>query len=120
MPVGVAARTVLPIAKASARYNNSTDEAVRADLAALPDRIDRVDALIAEGVIGGEQLNAADFQIGTSVKLILGYEDLKPYVEGRPAADHARRIAPEYEAAFPKVFPTDWLPPVRGASPSAA
>mgnify|MGYP006173944599 CR=1 FL=1 len=67
---------------------------------------------------GGEQrrvtvvvaLNAADFQIGTSVKLLLGYEDLKPYVEGRPAADHARRIARDYEAAFPKVFPSDWLP----------
>jgi glutathione S-transferase len=110
LPIGVAARTVLPIAKASAGYNNSTDENVRADLAKVLDRIDRVDALLAEGVIGGDQLNAADFQIGTSVRLLLGYEDLAPYIEGRPAAEHARLIAPDYEPAFPKVFPADWLP----------
>ena len=115
MPIGVAARTVLPIAKIAAGYNHSTDENVKADLAALPSLIDRVDALIAEGVIGGDQPNAADFQIGTSVRLLLAYEDLKPYVEGRPAADHARRIVPDYNAAFPKVFPAEWLP-----SPAAA
>ena len=110
LPIGVAARTVLPIAKVSARYNNSTDDAVRADLAAVPDRIDRVDAFLAEGVIGAEQPNAADFQIATSVRLLLAYEDLKPYVEGRSAADHARRIVPDYNAHFPPVFPAAWLP----------
>ena len=110
LPVGVAARTVLPIAKVSARYNNSTDDAVRADIAAVPDRIDRVDALLAEGVIGGEQPNAADFQIATSVRLLLAYEDLKPYIEGRPAADHALRIVRDYNAHFPPVFPAGWLP----------
>ena len=111
LPVGIAARTVLPIAKVSAGYNNSTDEAVRADLAAVPDRLDKVDALLAEGVIGGDQLNAADFQIATSVRLLLAYEDLRPYLEGRPAAEHARRVVPDYNAAFPKVFPEAWLPP---------
>lgn len=110
LPVGVAARTVLPIAKASASYNHSTDDNVRADLAGLPDKIDRVDALIAEGVIGGEELNAADFQIATSVRLLLAFDDLKPYIEGRPAADHARRVVPDYNAHFPKVLPEDWLP----------
>jgi len=110
MPVGLAARTVLPIAKRSAGYNHSTDDNVRADLAGLPDKIDRVDALIAEGVIGGEQLNAADFQIGTSVKLLLGYDDLRPYIEGRPAAEHARRVVPDYDPHFPPVFPAAWLP----------
>ena len=110
MPIGLASRTVFPIAKVAAGYNHSTDEAVRADLAAVPDRIDRVDALLSEGVIGGEQPNAADFQIATSVRLLLAYEDLKPYIEGRPAAEHARRVVPEYNAAFPKVFPAGWLP----------
>jgi glutathione S-transferase len=110
MPIGVASRTVFPIAKVASRYNHSTDEAVRADLAAVPDRIDKVDALLSEGVIGGGQPNAADFQIATSVRLLLAYEDLKPYIEGRPAAEHARRVVPEYNAAFPKVFPAEWLP----------
>jgi glutathione S-transferase len=110
MPIGLASRTVLPIAKVAAHYNNSTDEAVRADLAALPDRIDKVDALLSSGVIGGDQPNAADFQIATSVRLLLAYEDLKPYIEGRPAAEHALRIVRDYDAAFPKVFPPEWLP----------
>ena len=110
MPVGIAARTVLPIAKRSASYNNSTDEAVQADLAALPEKIDHVDELLAQGLIGGDQPNAADFQIATSVRLLLAYEDLKPYLEGRPAADHARQIVREYNAAFPPVFHAAWLP----------
>jgi glutathione S-transferase len=110
LPTGLAARTVLPIMKLSARYNNVTEEAVRADLAAVPDRVDRVDALLSEGVIGGEQLNAADFQIATSVRLLLVFEDLKPYVDGRPAAEHALRVVRDYNVAFPKVFPAEWLP----------
>lgn len=110
LPIGVAARTVLPIAKVSARYNHATDEAVRADLQGLPGKIDQVDALIAEGVIGGDQPNAADFQIATSMRLLLAYEDLKPYIDGRPAAEHAKRVVPDYKAHFPKVFPADWLP----------
>ena len=101
---------MLPIAKVAVRYNDSSEEPVRADLAAVPDRIDRVDALLSEGVIGGEQPNAADFQIATSVRLLLAYEDLKPYIEGRPAAEHARRVVPKYNAAFPRVFPAEWLP----------
>jgi len=110
MPIGLAARTVLPIAKISSRYNNATEEAIQADLAGLPEKLDRVDSLIAEGVIGGDQLNAADFQIATSVRLIMAYEDLAPYVEGRPAAEHALRVVPEYNAHFPKVIPEGWLP----------
>ena len=110
LPVGVAARTVLPLAKLAARYNGSTDAAVRADLAAVPGKLDRVDALLAEGVIGGDRLNAADFQIGTSVRLLLSYEDLAPHLEGRPAADHARRVVLDYDTAFPSVFPAEWLP----------
>ena len=110
MPIGVASRTVLPIAKIAANYNHSTDENIRADLAELPQKLDRVDALIAEGVIGGETLNAADYQIGTTVRLLLEFEDLKPYVEGRPAADDARRVLPDYDLGMPKVFPAEWLP----------
>jgi len=110
LPAGLAARTGLPIAKRAAGYNHSTDENIRADLAGLPEKLDRVDALIAEGVIGGETLNAADYQIGTAVRLMLEFEDLKPYVEGRPAADHARRVLPDYDLGVPKVFPQEWLP----------
>lgn len=109
LPVGIAARTVLPIAKISARYNRASDDAVRADLAALPAKLDRADHLLSEGVIGREVLNAADYQVATSVRLLLGYEDLEGMLEGRPCANHARRVVRHYDVRFPRVFPTEWL-----------
>ncbi len=116
LPIGIASRTVLPLAKMAVGYNSATEDQVKADLAAIPNRIDRVDALLAEGVIGGDQPNAADFQIGTSVKILLGYDDLRPYIDGRPAAEHARRVVPsEYDPYFPKVFPAEWLPSAAAA-----
>ena len=44
--------------------------AVRADLAALPEHLDHVDALIEAGTLGTNPPNAADYQIATSVRLL--------------------------------------------------
>jgi glutathione S-transferase len=107
---GLVAEANVPIARLLARRVGADDDGVRAMLASLPGMLDRVDALIAEGTIGGPEPNAADFQIATSVRLLLAFEDLHAYIEGRPAADHARRIVPQYNAAFPPVFPAAWLP----------
>jgi glutathione S-transferase len=110
MPIGIASRTGLPLIKMAAGYTDSTDENARAALAGLPEKVDRVDALLAESVIGGENLNAADYEIGCTVRLLLEFEDLKPYIEGRPAAAHARRVRPDHGLGVPKVFPEEWLP----------
>ena len=110
MPIGIASRTGLPLIKIAAGYTDSTDDNARAALAGLPDKVDRVDALIAEGVIGGETLNAADYEVGCTIRGLLEFEDLKPYIEGRPAAAHARRVRPDHGLAVPKVFPPEWLP----------
>ena len=67
-----------------------------ADLAELPSLLDRVDELLADGTIGGERLNAADWQIGTSVRLLHAMQDVRPLVAGRPAEAHARRVVPDY------------------------
>jgi glutathione S-transferase len=107
---GVMAATNTPIARMLARKSDASDENVRADLAALPDTLDRIDALIAEGTIGGDQPNAADFQIASSVRLLLTMEDLRPLVEGRPGAELARRLFPTYPEPFPRAFPEEWLP----------
>ena len=37
-----------------------------ADLAALPRQLERIDGWIGEGLLGGEQPNAADLQIGST------------------------------------------------------
>jgi glutathione S-transferase len=109
VPVSLAARTAPPVIRAAVRINRATDEAVRRDLAQLPALLDRVDALLRDGTIGGDQLNAADYQIGTSTALLATIEDARPLLEGRPAAEHARRVAPGYPGHVGRVFPPAWL-----------
>jgi len=104
IPTPIATRTAAPIGAASRRFNRATDEAAARDLEALPGLIDRVDELISEGVIGGPERNAADFQIGTSVSLLLTMDDVRPLIEGRPAERLAREIVPHQPGRMPAVF----------------
>ena len=64
MPTRIAVATSGPILRIAIRLNDSTDDTVRSTLASIGPALDKVDRLIAEGVIGGDQPNAADFQIG--------------------------------------------------------
>jgi glutathione S-transferase len=96
IPVGLAARSARPVVWISARLNKADGEAVQRDLAALPGMLDKVDGLIAEGVLDGEELNAADFQIATSVRLLMCFDDLRPMLEGRPAGALAMRVCPDF------------------------
>src|SRR5437588_2155234 len=64
-------------------------------LAELPALLDRVDAWIAAGVLGGEHLNAADFMVAPSLALILYRPDVMPVFEGRPALELVDRLLPE-------------------------
>jgi len=109
VPVSVATLAAPPIISAAARLNHATDETIRSDLAGLPSLLDHVDSLIRSGVIGGPELNAADFQIATSSALLATMEDLEPLLAGRPLLGHARRVAPQYPGHLPKVLPAAWL-----------
>jgi glutathione S-transferase len=64
-------------------------------LAALPATLDRIDAWIADGVLGGPQPNAADFMVAPSLALILYRPDVLPLFEGRPALELVDRLLPE-------------------------
>src|SRR5688500_7106232 len=64
-------------------------------LGELPPLLDRVDALIEEGVLGGEQLNAADLMVAPSLALVLYRPDAAPLFEGRPALELVDRLLPE-------------------------
>jgi hypothetical protein len=92
------------IAAASRRVNKATDEAAERDLAALPGLIDRVDELIERGVLGGAERNAADFQIATSISLLLTMDDVRPQIEGRPAELLARDVVPRQVGHLPRVY----------------
>src|SRR5918992_1426839 len=104
VPTGVAAATAPPVAALARRLNRATDENVRRDLAALPGMIDRVDELIERGVIGGHERNAADFQIATSLSLLLTMDDVRPLIEGRPAERLAREVVPHQPGHTPSVY----------------
>ena len=106
IPTAIAARTVAPIAVAARRFNHATDESARRDLEALPGMIDRVDELIEQGVIGGDEPNAADFQIATSVSLLLTMDDIRPMIEGRRAERLAREVVPHQPGHTPSVYAT--------------
>jgi glutathione S-transferase len=64
-------------------------------LAELPAMLDRIDAWISDGVLGGAQLNAADFMVAPSLALILYRPDVLPMFEGRPALQLVDRLLPE-------------------------
>jgi glutathione S-transferase len=86
------------------------DRQVRHAIAQVPDVLGHVDELISEGVIGGDQPNAADFQIASSVRALLNVDDLRPATNGRPAADLAMRYLPEFGTDLPAgLLPADWL-----------
>ncbi len=113
VPIGLAVKTAAPIVALSARLNDAGDENVRADLAALPGMLQRIDDWIAEGVLGGEELNAADLQIGPSLRLLMTLADVRPAIEARPAGELAVRAAPDYPGDAPPVLPAAWLEPLR-------
>ena len=66
--------------------------------------------LIAQGVIGGDQPNAADFQIATSVRLLMVFDQLLPLIAGRPAEALARKVVPEFNGRIPAALPPEWVP----------
>lgn len=109
VPVDLAVKTGGPIVALSARFNGSTDEAVRSDLASLPADLDRIDGWISDGTLDGDQVNAADLQVGTSLRLLMSFDDLRPHIESRPAGKLALRVIPEFPGKAPAVFPPEWL-----------
>jgi glutathione S-transferase len=92
------------------KANDAGDLNVRADLAHLASHLQRIDTWIGEGAIGGEEANAADLQIGASVRLLSTVEDLRPQLDGRPALELAKRWFPRYAGVLPAgALPAAWL-----------
>jgi glutathione S-transferase len=104
----VAAVGLTPLGTIFAWQVGASDDRVRRDLAELRGLLDEVDRLVACGVIGGEELGAADFQIAASVRILLAMEDVRRLVKGRPAEAFARRVVPNYPDV-PAVLPAEWI-----------
>lgn len=109
-PVALAARLSSPVLRLDAALNHAREEAVRADLVSLPAMLERIDAWIAAGALGGFLATAADYQLAGSLRLLLTLEDLAPYFRGRPAEQLARRLIPAFPGRVAAgVLPTAWL-----------
>jgi len=99
-----------PVAALFARAVGADDARIRSDLSELPRHLDHVDELIAAGTIGGEELNAADFQIATTTRVLLNFPQLRPVIQSRPAGEHAMRVAPRFGREIPIRLPDDSVP----------
>jgi glutathione S-transferase len=119
VPIGIAVRTAGPIIVAEKRIHGAGDDAVRADLAALPGWLKRIDDWVADGVLGSDPPNAADLQIAASVRLAMTLDDLRPAIAARPAGELAVRAIPEFPGHAGPVLPASWLEPLQGATTHA-
>jgi glutathione S-transferase len=91
------------------------DDRVQEAIAQVPEVLAHADGLIADGVIGRNEPNAADFQIATSVRALLSVKDLDSATQGRPASQLALKLIPEFGTDLPPgLLPADWLAPIRG------
>jgi glutathione S-transferase len=87
----------------------ATDQAVQRDLGGLPAMLDRVDSWIADGVLGGDEPNAADYQIAPSLSLLMTVDELRRAIEPRPAARLALGLVREYPGRSAGLLPREWL-----------
>lgn len=104
-------RPAMPLtARLMAIKNRARDESVREDLAALPRQLARIDGWIADGLLGGEQPNAADLQIGSTIRLLMSIGDVRPLIERRGAARLTSYFPPMVGEVPADVLPREWLP----------
>ncbi len=119
LPHGLGVRMAGPFIALDARAHAANDDNVRRAISLLPGMLQRIDGWIAAGVIGGTELNAADFQIAPSLRLAMSIDDLRPAIETRPAGELALRVVPHYPGKVPPVLPAAWLEPLRVGIPAA-
>ena len=92
-------------------YHGITAERLADDLAGLPAKLDHVEYLARSGVIGGERPNAADLQIGATIRVLLPIGDLGPLLAGTAGERVALRHFPEYQGGLPPgAYPAGWTP----------
>ena len=96
----VMAALTKPVAARRSADAGGDEATIREDVIRLPGMLDHVDALIGAGVLGTDQPNAADFQILSSVRVLLDFKAL-PAAEERPSAQLARRLFPYWEGEMP-------------------
>ena len=83
------------VMKGVLRAFGGTREERREERERVPEMLDHVDELIAEGVLNGERPNCADCQIVTSLALLDYVEELRSELRRRPLIGLLERMLPE-------------------------
>jgi glutathione S-transferase len=97
--------------RATWRYHKITATRLHEDLAGLPAKIAHIEALAQDGVLDGEQPNAADLQIAATIRVLLPLGDLGPLFDGSAAERIALRFFPSYPGSVPQgAYPAGWVP----------
>jgi glutathione S-transferase len=93
------------------KYHGISAARLQEDLAGLPEKLAHIEALAADGVIGGAQPNAADLQIGATLRVLLTLGDLRPLLTGSAGERIALECFPAYPGEVPaSAFPAGWTP----------
>jgi glutathione S-transferase len=107
-------RPVLPLtARLMAIKNKAKDDAARADIAALPAQLEQVEKWISEGILGADAPNAADLQIGSTIRLLRTIADVRPLLDGRPATALERYFSPQVGEIPAGTLPAEWFASAR-------
>ena len=97
------------------KYHKITATRLHEDLAGLPAKLAHIEDLADQGVIGGHSPNAADLQIGATLRVLLTSGDLRPLIEGGAGERLAKRWFPDYPGEIPAgAFPAGWVPSAAG------
>lgn len=99
--------------RAAWRYHGLSAVRIAEGLESLPGKLDHIDALIADGAIGGETPNAADLQIGATLRVFGSIGDLQHLLADRPAGALGARWFPDYldGVVIPAgAYPAGWVP----------
>lgn len=88
------------------KYIGIEAQRIAATLESLPGLLDQVDEEIAARAAGGSEPTALDFQLGSTLQLMLQIGDVRPLIEGRPA----ERLATQWFEPGPANIPVGALP----------
>ncbi len=102
----------IPTIRSSWKYHSITAERTASDLTALPGMVEQIEEFAREGLIGGEEPTAADFQIGATARILLTIGDLAPVFDGTAAREVALRHFPDDPGEVPAgAWPAGWVRP---------
>jgi glutathione S-transferase len=93
------------------QYHKVSAARLQEDLAGLPAKLAHVQELAESGVIDGERPTAADFQIGSTIRVLMTIGDLRPLLQGSAGERIALRHFPDYPGDIPAgAYPAGWTP----------